>query len=393
MCASARSLAAVGADARRHGRLRWDTVIGTSTSLPTGLAAPSPNPSGTSTSDVVNDVGDAASQLAFDFWEWFTDWPLQIILILVIGSLVLYFLRRTIRHVTERIAAGATRATGSGVEEKRTRVPRVALVEDAFALANPLANERRAQRARTVGSVLRSTANVVVGTIMVLMILAALGQNVGPLLASAGVVGIAVGFGAQSLVKDFISGVFLLIEDQFGVGDVVDLGAGAVGTVEEVALRLTQVRSFDGTLWYVRNGEILRAGNRTQQWARAVAEVRVPLDSDVGTVRAALGRAVDHVQADDEIAAHLLEAPSVRGVDAVGDSTMLFTLHAQVRPSTQWDVTRAFLGAAQAELRAAGIIGGDGAEPPPDAPADDVERRRETERAQPVRRGDDDVDA
>jgi small conductance mechanosensitive channel len=151
--------------------------------------------------------------------------------------------------------------------------------------------------------------------------------------------------------------VFLLIEDQFGVGDVVDLGAGAVGTVEEVNLRLTQVRSFDGTLWYVRNGEILRAGNQTQQWSRAVAEIRVPVGADVGLVRAALGRAADAVRADAELAQHLLEAPSVRGVDALNDSTMTFTLHAQVRPGTQGEVSRELRRTAQAELRAQGILG------------------------------------
>jgi small conductance mechanosensitive channel len=338
--------------------------------------------------DVLGDVGDTTKKVAFDFWDWFTAWPLQVILILLIGSLVLLLVRRAIGHVTERIAVGATRATGSGVEQKRGRGPRVALVEDAFALANPLAHERRAQRARTVGSVLRSSANVVVGTVMILMILSAVEVDVAPLLASAGVVGVAVGFGAQSLVKDFISGVFLLIEDQFGVGDVVDLGSGAVGTVEEVGLRLTQVRSFDGTLWYVRNGEILRAGNRTQQWARAVAEVRVPLGADVATVRAALGRAVDAVQGDAALAAQLLETPSVRGVDAVNDATMLFTLHAQVRPSTQWDVSRALLGAAQTELRAVGVLRWDTEEPVENARADDADRA-----ADPERRGDDDVDA
>jgi len=333
-------------------------VIGTHhapSSLTAVLPRSTPSPEATPSESGLDEFSDAAGKVAFDFWKWFIDWPLQIILILFFGSLLLFVLRRAIGHVTERIANGATRATGSGVEQKKNRLSKVAALEDALALANPVANERRAQRARTVGSVLRSTANVVVGTVMVLMILAALGTNVAPLLASAGVVGIAVGFGAQSLVKDFISGVFLLIEDQFGVGDVVDLGSGAVGTVEEVALRLTQVRSFDGTLWYVRNGEILRAGNRTQQWARAVAEVPVPRDADIATVRTALGHAADAVRTDPGIAPALMEAPSVRGVDAVNDSTMLFTLHVQVRPGKQWEVSRALLSAAQTALRSAGI--------------------------------------
>lgn len=314
---------------------------------------PTPNPS---ESTLLDEGAKAAADGWAAFWEWFTGWPLQILVILAIGIVVLVLLRRVIAHVTERIATGAGTTTTEQSPAWRRYLQRTPFVEDAIAMANPLASQRRAQRARTVGSVLRSTANIFIGTIMALMILQALGQPVGPLVASAGVVGVALGFGAQSLVKDFISGVLLLVEDQFGVGDVVDLGSGALGTVEEVQLRVTQVRAFDGTLWYVRNGEILRAGNMTQQWSRAVAEVRVPLDTDLDTVRAALGRAADAVQADAELSPLLLEAPSVRGVDAVNDITMSFTLHAQTRPGDQWEVSRELRRRAQAELRAAGVL-------------------------------------
>ncbi|MFE5293354.1 mechanosensitive ion channel family protein [Isoptericola sp. NPDC056618] len=317
---------------------------------------PSPSPSTTTTESAVEDTIKAAADAGSSFWTWFTGWPLHILIILVVGLLILALLRRVIGHVTERIATGSGTTTTEGGPAWRRYLQRTPFVEDAIAMANPLASQRRAQRARTVGSVLRSTANIVVGTIIALMILAELQVNVGPLVASAGVVGIALGFGAQALVKDFISGIFLLVEDQFGVGDVVDLGSGALGTVEEVQLRVTQVRAFDGTLWYVRNGEILRAGNMTQQWSRAVAEVRVPLDADLDTVRAALGRAADGVQADPELSPLLLEAPSVRGVDAVNDITMSFTLHAQTRPGDQWEVSRELRRRAQAELRAAGVL-------------------------------------
>ncbi|MFP3712881.1 mechanosensitive ion channel family protein [Puerhibacterium sp. TATVAM-FAB25] len=329
------------------------TTLTARLSAAAAAADPSPSPS---PSDGLDQVVEQGQQIANDSWEWLTGWPLQVAIIVAVGVLALALVRRTIKHVTERIASGATRVTTTEqASAGRWWQRRPAIIEDALTLASPMARERRAQRARTVGSVLRSTANIVIVTVMILMILSAVGANVAPLLASAGVVGVAVGFGAQSLVKDFISGIFLLIEDQFGVGDVVDLN-GAVGTVEEMGLRLTQVRSFDGTLWYVRNGEILRAGNLTQQWSRAVAEVRVPLDADVDQVRAALGRAADRVQADDELAPHLLEAPSVRGVDAWNDITMTFTVHAQVRPAMQWDVSRALLGAAQEELRLARLL-------------------------------------
>lgn len=315
-------------------------------------SAPSPEPS-TSPGTVPETVEAAGAS----FWEWFSGWPLHILIILVVGIVVLVLLRRVIGHIAERIATGAgTTTTDAASSSWRSYFRRAPLVEDVIAIANPLANQRRAQRSRTVGSVLRSTANVVVGTVMFLMILQEIGVNIAPLVASAGVVGVALGFGAQSLVKDFISGILLLTEDQFGVGDYVNLGMGAEGTVEEVQLRITRVRSLDGTLWYVRNGEILSAGNFTQQWSRAIAEVRVPVDADLDVVRAALGRAADTVHEDPELAGVLLEAPWVRGVDAVTDLSASLTLLAQVRPGQQWEVSRRLRQAAQAELRRAGVL-------------------------------------
>ncbi|MFJ3404278.1 mechanosensitive ion channel family protein [Promicromonospora sp. NPDC090134] len=318
---------------------------------------------------------------AEDFWSWFLDKPLTIILILVIGMVAIGVMRRVVTALTERIAIGQkpravvetaappvgtttgaipVTTPGSAAATKSQRKKNVLMtpqaLADVFGAVNPRAAERRAQRARTVGSVLNSTINIVIGTVMALWILQTLDVKIAPLLAGAGVAGVAIGFGAQSLVKDFISGVFLLIEDQFGVGDNVDLGAGVVGTVEAMGLRLTQVRAFDGTLWYVRNGEIVRAGNRTQEWSRAVAPVQVPLGADIDAVRAALGRAVDRVKNDPELADSLLETPSVRGVDEVDQGGLTFTLHAQVRPAQQWAVARSLRVAAHAALLDAGIV-------------------------------------
>ncbi|MFD2025875.1 mechanosensitive ion channel family protein [Promicromonospora aerolata] len=317
---------------------------------------------------------------AEDFWSWFLGIPLRVILTLVIGMIAIYVLRRVITSLTERIALGqkprtvertadlAGTATGGeptpgmtapGAAEKRRRKNMLMspqALADVLNAANPRAAERRAQRARTVGSVLNSSVNIVVGTVIVLSVLQTLGADIAPLLAGAGVAGVALGFGAQSLVKDFLSGIFLLIEDQFGVGDFVNLDGGVIGTVEAMGLRLTQVRAFDGTLWYVRNGEILRAGNSTQEWSRAVASVQVPLGTDVDVVRAALGRAVDRVQNDPEIADSLLETPSVRGVDAVDRMGLTFTLHAQVRPAQQWLVARSLRAAAHGALLDAGVV-------------------------------------
>jgi small conductance mechanosensitive channel len=309
---------------------------------------------------------------AEDFWSWFLDRPLKVVLTVVIGMITIYVLRRVITSLTERIAIGQKPSavesaaepvgvtTDLGASGKRRRKKNLLVSPQAFAdvfgAVTPRAAERRAQRARTVGSVLNSSVNIVVGAIMVLYVLQTIGLDIAPLLATAGVAGVAIGFGAQSLVKDFLSGIFLLIEDQFGVGDIVDLGGGVVGTVEAMGLRLTQVRAFDGTLWYVRNGEILRAGNSTQEWSRAVASVQVPLGTDVDVVRAALGRAVDRVKNDPEIADSLLETPSVRGVDAVDALGLTFTLHAQVRPAQQWLVARSLRVAAHAALLDAGVV-------------------------------------
>jgi small-conductance mechanosensitive channel len=328
---------------------------------------------------VFESLASSVFDSAEDFWSWFRVEPLQIILILVIGMVAIGVLRRVVTTLAERIAVGqkpravveraadpvgtttgAIPSTAAGAGTKKRRRKNMLMSPQALAdvlnAANPRAAERRAQRARTVGSVLNSTVNIVIGTIMVLSILQILGMPITGLLTGAGVVGVAIGFGAQSLVKDFLSGVLLLIEDQFGVGDNVDLGSDVVGTVEAMGLRLTQVRAFDGTLWYVRNGEILRAGNRTQEWSRAVASVQVPLGTDVDAVRAALGRAVDRVKNDPALGDSLLETPSVRGVDAVDQGGLTFTLHAQVRPAQQWAVARSLRVAGHSELLNAGIV-------------------------------------
>ncbi len=345
-----------GDTAPRHGTVTCSRYRGAVTVLP--LTAPTPSPSPGS---IVEETATAVVGFWDKFWDWFLGWPVQVLIILAVGLVALAVVRRVIAHATDHIAQGYQRAylateeaTGSGGKRRR----RAALVPDTLSLVTPEIKQRRAQRARTVGSVLTSATTILIAALMVLAILGAIGaeQVAQYLWGTAGILAVALGFGAQSLVRDFLSGLFILIEDQFGVGDEVDLGAGAAGVVEKVDLRLTHVRAFDGTLWHVRNGEILRAGNHTQQWARAVAEITVPIGSDVDVVRAALGRAVDAVQGDAAHAANLLEPPSVRGVDSITDGAYAFTLHARVRPGTDGDMKRALLVASYAALRDAGII-------------------------------------
>ncbi len=267
--------------------------------------------------------------------DWFVGLPLRVLLIVGIGSVVLALVRRVIRKVTEHIAEGTPT-----LRSKRLKGIGESAAGSVLLRANPLASARRAQRARTVGSVLRSTANIVIGATIVLMVLAELGVNIAPFLASAGIVGVALGFGAQSLVKDFLSGTFMLLEDQYGVGDTVDLGEVS-GTVEEVALRVTKVRDGNGTLWYIRNGEILRTGNKTQEWGRAVVDVRVAYWADVDAVRAALLAAAEDVGADPVLGTYFLEPPEVTGIESMTAEALQLKVQVKTQAAMQWEVARA----------------------------------------------------
>jgi len=224
------------------------------------------------------------------------------------------------------------------------------------------AAERSAQRARTIGSVLRSIASVVIGTAAAVMVLAEFNINLSPILASAGIVGLAVGFGAQNLVRDFLSGMFMLLEDQYGVGDIVDVGV-ASGEVEAVGLRITTLRDGNGTVWYVRNGEILRVGNKTQGYAIAVVDLPVGHSADLDQATALIGRVAAERVAGEDIAPDVLEPPEVLGVERVVTEGITLRLTVRVNPGKQFAVQRALNAAITSALDAAGV-------PRPGAPAD-----------------------
>ncbi len=278
--------------------------------------------------------GLTVPEWAAQWGDWFVGVPLRIVLILVISALVLLALRRAISTVTRHVAEGEP-AMERGVLRPLGRSE----VGSVLLKANPLASARRAQRARTIGSVLRSTASIVVGSIAAVLVLDALGINLAPFIASAGIVGVAVGFGAQSLVKDFLSGLFMLLEDQYGVGDVVDVGP-ATGTVEAVGLRVTKLRDGDGTLWYVPNGSMVRVGNKTQGWATAVVEVDVDYFVDVEEARTLLEEAAATVAADPVVGAYLQGAPSVTGAEKLAADAVGLRLSVRTAPAMQWEVAR-----------------------------------------------------
>ena len=206
-------------------------------------------------------------------------------------------------------------------------------------LGSDNATARRVQRARTMGSVLKSISSIVVVTISLLMILPELGLDIAPLLASAGIIGVALGFGAQSLVKDFLSGIFMIFEDQYGVGDVVNVGE-ASGTVEAVTLRVTRLRDVNGTVWYVRNGEILRVGNMSQNWARTVLDVPVSYKEDLARVRRVLQEVAHELWEDEDFKGQIIEEPEVWGVESMTPEAVTVRVTMKTAPLQQWNVAR-----------------------------------------------------
>ena len=214
--------------------------------------------------------------------------------------------------------------------------------------------ERRHQRVRALGSILRSAASVVIFSIAGVVVLGDLGINLAPLLASAGVVGIAIGFGAQNLVRDYLSGIFMLLEDQYGVGDVITVG-DATGTVESVTLRITRMRDVNGIVWHVRNGTIEQVGNESQGWARAVIDFPVPYAADLPAIRTLLSDAAGAMWDEPVWRTVMLEQPEVWGAQEVSSTQVLMRIVAKTAPLRQWEVERELRVRIKAALDGAGI--------------------------------------
>jgi small-conductance mechanosensitive channel len=198
---------------------------------------------------------------------------------------------------------------------------------------------RRVQRAKTMGDLLKSVITGILVAVFGTMILSELGVNIAPIIASAGIIGIALGFGAQSLVKDFLSGIFMIFEDQYGVGDVVDVGE-ATGTIEAVSLRVTRLRDLNGTVWYVPNGEILRVGNMSQNWSRAVVDVAVAYGEDLARVTRILREIAHDLWEDEEFTGVVIEEPEVTGVEVLGPESVTLRVLLKTAPMEQWGIAR-----------------------------------------------------
>lgn len=266
--------------------------------------------------------------LSTDFW---LDKPLRIVLIIVGAMILRLALGVAVRHITDQVAKG-TRYRIVPAKDPHTQATQ-------YVPDNLQSNSRQSQRAKTVGSVLRSVSAIVIWTVAIVMIISELGFNIAPVIASAGIAGVALSFGAQSLVKDFLSGIFIVAEDQLGIGDVVDLGE-ASGTVEAVGLRTTQVRDVNGTLWHVRNGEILRVGNSSQGWARTNIDLPVPYDSDIEEISEILLQAAHRALSNPDIKRSIMGEPEVLGVESVTGESLTLRISVKTAPSEQWAVAR-----------------------------------------------------
>ncbi|MGY2078530.1 mechanosensitive ion channel family protein [Modestobacter sp. SYSU DS0657] len=298
-----------------------------------------------------------AGSLCARLWEWTgLDWlaanadtivgrPARILLIVLVAAVVRLLLNRAIHRLTDRTATGSV-PTILRPWRNRARQADPDGVE--------LIAARRTQRAEAIGSVLRSCASFAVLGIAVVLVLGELGVNLAPILASAGVIGVALGFGAQNLVKDFIAGIGIILEDQYGVGDVVDLGE-ASGTVEAVGLRITRLRDINGVVWYVRNGEVLRVGNRSQGFAQVVIDMPVAHDTDLERCRAVMQEVADAMAADEEWAEVFLGEPESLGVESITTEGVVLRVQVRTTNAVQWQVARELRQRLKERFAAEGI--------------------------------------
>lgn len=298
-------------------------------------------------------VTEAASFIEQNWATWLSI-GLRILLIVVIAAVIRSAVRKALTKLITRMNTSAEAVEGT-------------------ALGGLLVNaERRRQRSEAIGSVLRSVASFLILGTAALMVLAALKIDLAPLLASAGVAGVAIGFGARNLVTDFLSGVFMIMEDQYGVGDKIDAGV-ASGEVIEVGLRVTKLRGDNGEIWYVRNGEIKRIGNLSQGWATAGVDVQVKPSENLSRIRAVVKEVADAMAKESPWDERLWGPVEVLGLDEVLLASMTVKVSAKTMPGQQFAVERELRWRIKEAFDAAGIriIGGvPAADEDEEAPAD-----------------------
>jgi small conductance mechanosensitive channel len=287
----------------------------------------------------MNTVTNVASDWFGLFWsQWHT--PIRILIIIVVAVLARWILMLLVSRAVKSVEAGS-----------RVKLKLATQLPDEL---SPLANARLVQRTKTMGSVLNNFITWSVVVLALTMILSELGVAIGALAAGAGLVGAGIGFGAQSLIKDLISGLFIVAEDQYGVGDSVNLGEIS-GAVESVGLRVTQVRDVDGVLWYVRNGEIIRVGNHSQGWSRAVLDIAVDYDTDVEKAKSVIEEAAAQVVSAPGNTEKVIGEPEVWGIQVLSGDQLVIRLVQKTRFGKADDIARDLRQALKENLDAAGI--------------------------------------
>lgn len=273
-----------------------------------------------------------------------TDWLAAVdwvgVVISLVAALVVLFVAFLLSRVARRLVRRwVSNATVRGI----TRV------------GTEGAKARSQLRAQTLGDVMADVVTVLIWVLAVFTALGQIGVELGPLVAGAGIAGIALGFGAQNLVKDFFSGFFILLEDQFGIGDVIQIDPEVTGVVEDVTLRVTRLRSLDGSVWFVPNGEIRYLANKSKEWARALVDIQVAYGEDLDVVTEIIRTVAGRLRGDEEFGPKILEDIEIMGVEVLGDSGVTIRCYLKTQPLEQWTVARRFRQEIKRTFDAEGI--------------------------------------
>ncbi len=279
-----------------------------------------------------NERSEAAQLPSYvhDHSHWLIQVPIRILVVIVVALI----LRAIARRMIDRLVHPVRGEVPSILRPFKERVQNSGLLE-----STGLLSERRAQRAATIGSLLKSAVSLAILVIAFMVILNELAIDLAPFIAGTSIVGVALGFGAQNIVKDFLSGMFMMLEDQYGVGDVIDFEK-ASGTVEAVGLRTTRLRDVNGTVWYVRNGEVVRVGNQSQGFAQVVLDVPLDALADVTAASAAMLDEAQRMRAADEWSAHFLSDPEMQGVESMTREETVVRMVVRTRPGEQFRIAR-----------------------------------------------------
>jgi small conductance mechanosensitive channel len=276
-----------------------------------------------------------------DHSRWIIEIPARIVIVVLVALVVRAILHRMIDRMVRPVEGGDV--------PRLMRHLRTQAFTSNILGHTGLLSERRQQRAAAVASVLRSTVSFLIFMIAFVTVLSEVGIDIAPFLAGSSIVGVAVAFGAQNIIKDFLSGIFMIMEDQYGVGDVIDFEK-ASGTVESVGLRTTRLRDVNGTVWYVRNGEVVRVGNKSQGFAQVVLDVPIAAAADVARASAAMLDVARAMRAEEAWSDLFLSDPEVQGVEEITLDATTIRMVARVRPLEQWRVARELRQRVRARL-------------------------------------------